>query len=373
MLRIDEIYVNTFGTFFNRFTPHTRLFYCDPPGTATPDHLSKISSSVPECNYVLFHDQEPVQLDIHKPLFNFVEECNRDITPQEDWRDNLTPIGPRVRGIVTSELNSESVEQVCEMYKWRPYYYFFHGWASLDWYRGYNKTFLMPDPINRTIKKSFISPNRIIGGKRQHRVDLMYHLLKRRVNNALISFPEMCPVENIHIRDLAGSARAAVFEAAELPWNFPNEIDHPMHSCWLSLFDESAESLAYVVTETVFNGRKHHLTEKTFKPICLAMPFILVSTVNSLKYLQSYGFKTFDTVWDESYDSEANDQLRLIKIADLLKRLDDMNPNELQLIYNKALPIIQHNYNHFYNGGFEKILWDELSNMLSSIADDFRL
>ena len=75
-----------------------------------------------------------------------------------------------------------------------------------------------------------------------------------------------------------------------------------MHSCWLSLFDLCEQSAVHVVTETVFDGKRNHLTEKTFKPICLRMPFVLLSTAHSLQYLRSYGFKTFSSLWDESYD-----------------------------------------------------------------------
>ena len=324
----------------------------------------------------MFHDQEPIHLDIHNPLFVEVARRTQDLTPREDWRDNLTPIGPRKRSLVTSEKDSEFVSQVCSRYKLEPFYYFFHGWAALDWYRGYNRSFLITDPVQRTITRSFISPNRIIGGKRQHRIELMYHLLKRNISNAWISFPETCPAELIHINDLAAdfpqyADMHTVFAQANLPWNFPGEAGHPMHSCWLSLFDESAESLLYLVNETVATGRRYHLTEKTFKPICMQMPFVLVSTAGSLDYLRSYGFKTFDSIWDESYDLETDDGKRLVKIADLVKHLDSLSAVDKQDLFTRSIPIIQHNYNHFYNGAFESILWEELMTMLNSMAKYF--
>jgi hypothetical protein len=266
-------------------------------------------------------------------------------------------------------MNSEFVDQVCSQYKWQPYYYFFHGWAALDWYRGYHRTFLIPPPDQRKITKSFISPNRIIGGRRQHRVDLMYLLLQHKIANAHISFPEICPAEDKHIQDIARQEQREVFATAGLPWHFAGETDHPMHSCWLSLFDESAETLSYLVTETVFNGRRNHLTEKTFKPICLGMPFILVSTAGSLKYLRNYGFKTFNSIWDEQYDLETDDTKRLIMIADLLKQLDNLSMQQRQDLYTAAIPIVRHNYNHFYNGAFEAILWKELTDMLDNMSD----
>jgi predicted XRE-type DNA-binding protein len=235
----------------------------------------------------------------------------------------------------------------------------------------------MPESHKRRITKSYISPNRIIGGRRQHRVVLMYHLLKQGIKNAWVSFPKSCPVENVDILDIAKNFRAEypdivdVFAAADLPRNFPGETDHPMHSCWLSLFDECAETLAFVSTETVFEGRRHHLTEKSFKPICLRMPFVLVSTAGSLEYLRSYGFRTFDSVWDESYDTETDDARRLAKIADLLHSLDQLTDAEKQARFEAAIPIIEHNFNHFYCGAFEKILWQELVDMLDTMKQDF--
>jgi predicted XRE-type DNA-binding protein len=144
-----------------------------------------------------------------------------------------------------------------------------------------------------------------------------------------------------------------------------------MHSCWLSLFDECAETLAFVSTETVFEGRRHHLTEKSFKPICLRMPFVLVSTAGSLEYLRSYGFQTFGSIWDESYDTETDDAQRLAKIADLLHSLDQLTDAEKQARFEAAIPIIEHNFNHFYSGAFEQILWQELVDMLDTMQQDF--
>jgi hypothetical protein len=160
-----------------------------------------------------------------------------------------------------------------------------------------------------------------------------------------------------------------VFANAALPMSFRHETDHPMHSCWLSLFDESAESLLYLVTETVATGRRHHITEKTFKPIALGMPFVIVGTQGSLEYLRSYGFRTFEGIWDESYDL-AEDDVRIARIASLLRSLDELTPAGKQDLFDAAQEVIEHNWNHFYNGGFEAVLWQELQEMLNGIDTD---
>ncbi len=361
MIRIDEIYKNTFWPWVQKNLSSTRMLFNDPPGDSRPESLCIYGGDWQQHNYIWFHDQEPINLDTQWELFQEVVLKNTDLD---------CDFGPRHAIVVTSERDSESLDKICEFHGWKSFYYFFHGWAALDWYRGYDRTYLILEPQDRQITRSFISANRIIGGRREHRVMLMHYLQQLGIVNAWISFPAVCPAENISAIDIAtslGQEVAMSLSAAGLPKCFPGESDHPMHSCWLSLFNENCESLAHVVTETVYYGRKHHLTEKVFKPICLRMPFVLVSTAGSLEYLKTYGFKTFETIWDESYDHELDDDKRLQKIAALLKSLDDMSAQELQHTYRAAIPILEHNYKHFYQGDFERILWQELQQMLKDI------
>ena len=338
------------------------MFFCDPPGDSRPEALYNYGEDTDqELQYIFFHDQEPIHLDAHRSLFDDVELRNRDLNHSQ---------GPQRSVIITSEYRSEFVARACEVWGWQDFYYFFHGWAALDWFRGYHRSFLMPEPDQRRITHSFISANRIIGGRRDHRIMLMYHLLQFRINNAWISFPRVCPAEHRDVIELSAKFGPEVqntFAQTDLPLCFPGETDHPMHSCWLSLFEQNASCLAHVVTETVYNGQRHHLTEKTFKPICLRMPFVLVSTAGSLAYLRQYGFRTFDHIWNEDYDLEMDDAVRLEKIAHLLKDLDDQSPHELQRIYQAAVPVLEHNFQHFYGGGFEQVLWRELVDMLAAV------
>ena len=304
----------------------------------------------------LFWDQEPLHKEtVDRALGQFV---------------SMFPKGQR--HIVTSEKDSSMVDYVCSTYGVIPHYYFFHGWASLDWFRGYNRSFLMTSPTDRIISKTFIAPNRIIAGQRQHRLIMLYHIFRLQLNNNnWVSCPAICPVEHVSVLDAVTPLQSiyqdieTVVDSQHLPINFPNETDHPMHSNQLSLFDISSECLLYLVTETVATGRRLHLTEKTFKPICLQMPFIIVGTRGSLKYLRSYGFKTFGEFWDESYDDEIDDTLRIEMIAEILVRLDTMSVAQKQAMFNSMLDTLTYNYNHFYNGNFEQVLWNELTGMIN--------
>jgi hypothetical protein len=342
---------------------------CDPFGRSDPDSVINYSrDDIHEHNYIFFFDQEPIHLNIHMPTFDEVQRRNKDITHKNGTAHPQTNPGGY---LLTSERDSDNVNVLCAQYRWKPLYYFFHGWAALDWYRGYNRTFLIRPPEQRRPSKTFLSPNRIIAGQRQHRVEILYWIFKSGLGNNHISCPMTCPAENVSIYDLAKQLpyhdAETVFNSANLPRHFAGETDHPMHSCWLSLFEEAADSLLYLVTETVATGQRYHLTEKTFKPIALGMPFVLLGTRGSLKYLRSYGFRTFEGIWDESYD-DAEDHVRAQRIVSLLRSLDELTPAARQDLFEQCIPVIKHNWNHFYNGGFEQILWQELSDMLEKIS-----
>ena len=370
MIRIDEIYENTFLPWVRKNLPTTSIFYCDPFGRSDPDSIlcRGLENEQDENNAIFFFDQEPVQLSIHLPTFQSFNLRN-------------TYKSEKNKFLVTSETNSDNVDYICKVYGLRPFYYFFHGWAALDWYRGYDRTFLITPPAQRHIKKTFFSANRIIGGERSHRVIQLYFFQLFNLMHNHISAPLICPVENKHILDIAGQYKhrwtdhnsdgsdglIKVLSRMDLPRTFPNEETQRMSSCWLDQFELCAESLIYHVSETVYFGRRQHLTEKTFKPIALGMPFVLSAPAGSLSYLKQYGFKTFDTVWSEDYDMIQDDMRRTRKISLLLQQLDQKTEQEKNQLFQKCIPIIEHNWNHFYGGGFEKILWAELNTMLDNL------
>lgn len=319
--------------------------------------------SVHDSNYIFFHDQEPIYLDTHADLFAAVVRRNQDLRGHQ---------GAQHAVIVTSEHDSRDLATACQRYGFIPAYYFFHGWAALDWFRGYNRSCRILDPRYRTITHTFVCPNRIIGGRRVHRVELLYWIFRLGLEQNHISCPVQCPAESQSIMHIAKqlthlSDAQDVFASACLPRQFAGESDHPMHSCWLSLFDQCNQSLVYVVTETVAQGKRHHLTEKIFKPIAMGMPFVLVSAAGSLAYLRQYGFRTFGEFWDEGYDDIEDEHQRIYAVANILRELHSMSRSDQQRLWSDMLPVVTHNWQHFYHGGFEAILWQEMTDMLAQI------
>jgi hypothetical protein len=375
MIRIDEIYDTVFRPIILS-KPRQSMHYFSPFGKTDVGSMRVNPLIISREKTFLFWDQEPYCPFVHQDTIDYFHKSfihTEYATEFQKYHGQLTPYDMRADAVfVTSEKNSEVVDALCDTKGYESSYYFFHGWASLDWFRGYDRTFLIPRAKDRAPSTTFISPNRIIGGKRDHRVLFMYHIFNNTLENNHITCPEVCSVEGINIKDIALKYKSQypnisdTFNDADLPYLFRDEDTQVMSSCWLTNFDESADSVFYVPTETVYFGKRLHLTEKTFKAIALEMPFILVATGGSLEYLRSYGFKTFDGIIDESYDLETNDFKRLEKVTQLLKSIDDLTEKEKLQLHHDCLPIVEHNYNHFYYGGFETILWKELINMIDT-------
>lgn len=106
------------------------------------------------------------------------------------------------------------------------------------------------------------------------------------------------------------------------------------------------ESYFTVVSETLFYERGVYMSEKTFKPIAHCHPFVIVSKEGTLKYLKELGFKSFDDLWDESYDLIEDDSDRIIAVFELIKKLSSKSDEEWLDIYKKIKDRLIYNRNH---------------------------
>jgi hypothetical protein len=105
------------------------------------------------------------------------------------------------------------------------------------------------------------------------------------------------------------------------------------------------DSFCCIVTETRFFQPFGNFSEKTLRPIEAFRPFILVAPPHTLEYLKSFGFKTFDKWWDESYDQEEDHQERLVKIFKVIEQLQYLSVNQLNSILLEMAETLEHNYN----------------------------
>ena len=70
---------------------------------------------------------------------------------------------------------------------------------------------------------------------------------------------------------------------------------------------------------------------------------LLLEVLFLLKILKSYGFKTFDRWWDESYDNEEDDEVRFLKVMDTISNLININDNEWKSIIHDMKDVLIHN------------------------------
>lgn len=71
-----------------------------------------------------------------------------------------------------------------------------------------------------------------------------------------------------------------------------------------------------LVTETIFDYPHTFRTEKIWKPILMAHPFVVAANPGYLRDLRNAGFKTFGTLVDERYDEIDNPTVRMQRIID---------------------------------------------------------
>lgn len=108
-------------------------------------------------------------------------------------------------------------------------------------------------------------------------------------------------------------------------------------------FEYCNKSFLFLNTETYCGDDRMFLTEKTFKPMRLGMPFMTIANVGTLDYLKELGFRTFGNWFDESYDTELDLDKRIAIIMNELKRLSTLGHDKIFSMRDEMKPILEHN------------------------------
>ena len=203
------------------------------------------------------------------------------------------------------------------------------------------------------------------GVPRHHRYAMTYQLYK---NNLLEHGAVSCSAyENFHYNTRPGTTdeymsklenfKQTVFDSFKqsLPHTIDNQINiHQVGNDESHLFENVFVNL---VNETHQPDDRVFITEKTYRAINYCRPFIINGDKGSLTYLKEMGFKTFDQFWDESYDDEESDHVRITKITEVVRDICHRSNEELLTQYNDMLPILRHNYSILKN--YEQ--WNQLN------------
>jgi len=105
--------------------------------------------------------------------------------------------------------------------------------------------------------------------------------------------------------------------------DWPDPFCHPDFRFYAYYPSHYWQTDVSVVSETTQN--EWFPTEKTYKPLMLGHPFVIFGGQHSLRYLQSLGFKTYASVFDESYDLAEYPGQRAEAMIRLLPELLNLN------------------------------------------------
>lgn len=314
---------------------------------------------------IICYDQEPL-----------LDSCQETF---EKIRQMYSPGRNRSIILLNTETNSEIKNQLLKQFRFGDCSYFFHIFAAADWYRGYQYCNDFTPPSQRQLNKKFITFNRITGNSRAYRSLFVAELAKEDLlKSGHVSYSKDCPehgryqdtiFELVEKHDVPYEyiveCKTAIDQIDyELRIDFKDDYHIPNGSQTLNAIPEMMESFLHVVTETCFWETKEHLTEKIFKPIVARQPFVLLGCANNLRYLKSYGFKTFDSWWDESYDSIEDPVQRIQAVVKIIRDICAMSIDELEGMLRGMNYILDYNYNLFYSQDFVQREWNNLKQSL---------
>ena len=87
------------------------------------------------------------------------------------------------------------------------------------------------------------------------------------------------------------------------------------------------------------------ITEKTWRNLLNGHPMVWIGTRHTAKMLQHLGFKTFNSLWDESYDEVRNPLDRFYMATNIINELCQKTDEEWLELQEKELPILKPNQN----------------------------
>lgn len=144
-----------------------------------------------------------------------------------------------------------------------------------------------------------------------------------------VTYPYISPTMDLSWENVNGNFfnRRYFLDGTDIPWGVYDNT-------WFS-----------VCTETGSADGEPRLTEKTAKMFLANRVFVMFGNKGTLKLLHELGFKTFDSILDESYDLEVDNVIRYEKAFNQVERLAELDPIE---IYRITQDIRNHNFERLY-------------------------
>jgi hypothetical protein len=214
-----------------------------------------------------------------------------------------------------------------------------------------NLEYFKYSPIKKT--KKYLSLNR---RGRDHRIMLTSLLsYKNLLDQGFVSLGIMSNESTGAMRKLTSNNQRIGF--SKFKDRLPLQVDDvdlsinqfQMNSLPIEFYQQSCFSLVSSTMALKSDEGSVGFTEKEIKPILAKHPFIILNRPGVLKHMKSMGFLTFERWFDESYDSELNDESRIEQIVNEVERLCKFSFEQWDIMLEEMSPILEHNYNRLVN------------------------
>jgi hypothetical protein len=326
---------------------------------------------------ILCNDQEPLNFQLYQNInidtlekLKFPVDLLQSLDQHqiECLNNNLRsamPIGPFNIYDKCVLLHSEKRSTNLNLYsndQYVPSYYWSHAFIALDWFRYAEHAKLEKNQSTKT----FLIYNRAWSGSREYRLKFADLLVDYKLIDDCLTSVGFVDNGLHYDQHIFVNQKYRPINHLE---NYFKE--NQTTSCYSADFDLSDynSTLFEVVLETLFDDDRIHLTEKVLRPIALGQPFILCATHGSLEFLQTYGFKTFDSVFDERYDTIIDPFERLEAIVKLMKEITSWDSKTQHIKMKQIQEIVNYNQQHFFSKHFFDQINNELKNNLCSALD----
>jgi hypothetical protein len=197
---------------------------------------------------------------------------------------------------------------------------------------------------NKNIEKKF---GLFVGSSRWPRLDLGAYLYKNYRDDTLLTFNHSNFKVEYYLKDIPVVSHLSVREFYE---RLPLRITQENYNDGYINYDKAYNLLPFynqffldIVCETWHEGDCFMPTEKTARSIVSKTPFIIYGPIGYLKNLKKLGFKTFNTIIDESYDRyEGRERIEKIKKI-ISNSICNKSFKELIQIYRSIQLTLEHN------------------------------
>jgi hypothetical protein len=219
-----------------------------------------------------------------------------------------------------------------------------------------------PPSVSVKIKDHCLPFNSLNRAHRNHRTEHLYFLAENKLQGLVsggawfatnsIDTPIYQTVDYNHYRSVLTANYPKTVDVLDLVNQVPNLINN------LEIYENSQLT---VVTESHFNQTGGlFITEKTFRPLLVGHPFMILGQRGTLKKLRDWGFQTdFDGI-DQSYDDVADDCERFSQFHQSLRNWCVLDPEIRKTAIYKWDNIIQHNFQNYKKLNFKKTMFDNV-------------